>query len=384
MARDLVVSTNPRETRVALLEDGVVSELFLEREAHRGIVGSIYKGRVTRVLPGMQSAFVDLGLERDAFLHAADVFEELPENLLTAEETGALAQRPDRGQAPRGPGGGGPGPQGAHGHQGGADHLARLAARPLHRPHAHGGARRGLAEDHRRGRAATPQDDPQGVPTGARGRGADRPDRGARARGRGLPAGREVPLAHVGRGARPRRPPARPGAPLSRALAPRAAAARPALGRRRRDPPRQRARLPAHARARARPRAGARPPGPPARRPGRHHGGARRLRGARAGAAVEGLAARRRLHRHQPDRGPGRDRRQHRPLRGQEPARGNAPQGEPRRGARDRAADPAPRPRRHHRGRLHRHGGEEEPARRDAARSSRRCARTARRRSSSR
>src|SRR5512140_2755184 len=86
MSRDLIVNTTPRETRVALLEDGVVSELFIEREAHRGIVGSIYKGRVTRVLPGMQSAFVDLGLERDAFLHAADVFEELPENLLTAEE----------------------------------------------------------------------------------------------------------------------------------------------------------------------------------------------------------------------------------------------------------------------------------------------------------
>lgn len=86
MARDLIVSTSPEETRVALLEDGVVSELFLEREAQRGIVGSIYKGRVTRVLPGMQSAFVDLGLERDAFLHAADVFEELPENLLADDE----------------------------------------------------------------------------------------------------------------------------------------------------------------------------------------------------------------------------------------------------------------------------------------------------------
>jgi ribonuclease G len=94
MARDLIVSTNPRETRVALLEDGIVSEIFLEREAHRGIVGSIYKGRVTRVLPGMQSAFVDTGLERDAFLHAADVFEELPENLLTAEETGAARSAP--------------------------------------------------------------------------------------------------------------------------------------------------------------------------------------------------------------------------------------------------------------------------------------------------
>jgi ribonuclease G len=94
MARDLIVSTNPRETRVALLEDGVVSELFLEREAHRGIVGSIYKGRVTRVLPGMQSAFVDIGLERDAFLHAADVFEELPENLLTADELDAARSAP--------------------------------------------------------------------------------------------------------------------------------------------------------------------------------------------------------------------------------------------------------------------------------------------------
>ncbi|HXY40100.1 MAG TPA: Rne/Rng family ribonuclease [Vicinamibacteria bacterium] len=94
MTRDLIVSTTPRETRVALLEDGVVSELFIEREAHRGIVGSIYKGRVTRVLPGMQSAFVELGLERDAFLHAADVFEELPENLLTAEELSSARQAP--------------------------------------------------------------------------------------------------------------------------------------------------------------------------------------------------------------------------------------------------------------------------------------------------
>jgi ribonuclease G len=94
MARDLIVSTNPQETRVALLEDGVVSELFLEREAQRGIVGSIYRGRVTRVLPGMQSAFVDLGLERDAFLHAADVFEELPENLLTADEMTAARSAP--------------------------------------------------------------------------------------------------------------------------------------------------------------------------------------------------------------------------------------------------------------------------------------------------
>ena len=97
MTRDLIVSSTPHETQVALLEDGVVSELFIEREAHRGIVGNIYKGRVTRVLPGMQSAFVDIGLERDAFLHVADVVEELDENLLDA---GGAASANGRRDAP--------------------------------------------------------------------------------------------------------------------------------------------------------------------------------------------------------------------------------------------------------------------------------------------
>jgi ribonuclease G len=94
MTRDLIVGTTPQETRVALLEDGVVCELFIERESHRGTVGSIYKGRVTRVLPGMQSAFVDIGQERAAFLHVADVFEELPENLLSPEELEAARSAP--------------------------------------------------------------------------------------------------------------------------------------------------------------------------------------------------------------------------------------------------------------------------------------------------
>jgi ribonuclease G len=86
MNKDLIVSSTPQETKVALLEDGAVAEFFIEREAHRGVVGNIYKGRVTRVLPGMQSAFVDLALERDAFLYVADVFEDLDENLLSPEE----------------------------------------------------------------------------------------------------------------------------------------------------------------------------------------------------------------------------------------------------------------------------------------------------------
>ena len=86
MTKDLIVSSTPQETKVALLEDGGVAEFFIEREAHRGVVGNIYRGRVTRVLPGMQSAFVDVGLERDAFLYVADVFEDLDENLLSPEE----------------------------------------------------------------------------------------------------------------------------------------------------------------------------------------------------------------------------------------------------------------------------------------------------------
>ena len=91
MTKDLIVSSTPQETKVALLDDGVVSEIFIEREAHRGIVGNLYKGKVTRVLPGMQSAFVDIGQERDAFLYVADVIDEVDENLLTPEEAGLAA-----------------------------------------------------------------------------------------------------------------------------------------------------------------------------------------------------------------------------------------------------------------------------------------------------
>lgn len=68
-----MVNVTPRETRVALLENGVVQELYIERTRKRGLVGNIYKGKVSRVLPGMQAAFIDIGLERTAFLHASDI-----------------------------------------------------------------------------------------------------------------------------------------------------------------------------------------------------------------------------------------------------------------------------------------------------------------------
>ena len=72
---DILINITPQETRVAVLLAGVVQELHIERAATRGLVGNIYLGRVARVLPGMQSAFVDIGLERAAFLHVADIWE---------------------------------------------------------------------------------------------------------------------------------------------------------------------------------------------------------------------------------------------------------------------------------------------------------------------
>ncbi len=75
MNKELYVSSTPHETRVALVEDDALTEVFFERENEYTLAGSIYKGRVTRVLPGMQSAFVDIGLERDAFLYVSDFLE---------------------------------------------------------------------------------------------------------------------------------------------------------------------------------------------------------------------------------------------------------------------------------------------------------------------
>jgi ribonuclease G len=73
MSEEILINVTPRETRVALVENGVLQEIFIERARRRGLVGNIYKGTVCRVLPGMQAAFVDVGLERAAFLHASDI-----------------------------------------------------------------------------------------------------------------------------------------------------------------------------------------------------------------------------------------------------------------------------------------------------------------------
>src|SRR6516162_3249164 len=77
MSKELVISASSHERRVAILEEGQLVEIYIEREKEFALVGSIYKGKVTRVLPGMQSAFVDIGLDGDAFLYVSDVFETL-------------------------------------------------------------------------------------------------------------------------------------------------------------------------------------------------------------------------------------------------------------------------------------------------------------------
>src|ERR1700754_2117022 len=77
MSKEMIVSVNGREKKIAILENGKVTEFYIERgEENAGVVGNVYKGRVMRVLPGMQSAFVDIGLERDAFLYVSDFFED--------------------------------------------------------------------------------------------------------------------------------------------------------------------------------------------------------------------------------------------------------------------------------------------------------------------
>jgi ribonuclease G len=117
MSKELIVSAGRHETRVAILEDDQVVELFHEREKEYSLAGSIHKGRVTRVLPGMQSAFVDIGLDRDAFLYVSDFFEDndeydavvstVEEKVLKMERGGGnaavdLSREPTVVSAPRG------------------------------------------------------------------------------------------------------------------------------------------------------------------------------------------------------------------------------------------------------------------------------------------
>jgi ribonuclease G len=86
MTEEILVNVTPRETRVAVVENGMLQELHIERGWSRGVVGNIYKGKVQRVMPGMQAAFIEIGLERAAFLHANDVMRSLPAQELAGDD----------------------------------------------------------------------------------------------------------------------------------------------------------------------------------------------------------------------------------------------------------------------------------------------------------
>ena len=91
MPQEILINWSPQESRVAIVEGGVLQELHIERSLERGLVGNIYLGKVARVLPGMQSAFIDIGLEHAGFLHAAD----MPSAFLRSSDGEAL-QREER------------------------------------------------------------------------------------------------------------------------------------------------------------------------------------------------------------------------------------------------------------------------------------------------
>lgn len=99
MSAEILINVTPSETRVALVENGILQEVHIEREARRGLVGNVYMGKVARVLPGMQAAFVDIGLEKAAFLHASDILtkidqvEELDRDQLPPREISSLVRQ---------------------------------------------------------------------------------------------------------------------------------------------------------------------------------------------------------------------------------------------------------------------------------------------------
>src|SRR5579864_5637816 len=90
MNEEILINVTPQETRVALVQQGAVQELHVERTLSRGLAGNIYLGKVVRVLPGMQSAFIDIGLERAAFLHVADIWETRARGSVPTESQPAI------------------------------------------------------------------------------------------------------------------------------------------------------------------------------------------------------------------------------------------------------------------------------------------------------
>ena len=149
MSTEMVVNVSPRETRAALLENGVLQELFVERASKRGLTGNLYKGRVSRVLPGMQAAFIDIGLERTAFLHVSDIVQ--PRGRRRVGRRAAHRQHPrPGGRGRRHPGAGA---EGSARHQGRAPHDVHHDPLALPGVHAVRPRRRRVGAHRERGRA---------------------------------------------------------------------------------------------------------------------------------------------------------------------------------------------------------------------------------------
>ncbi len=273
MNKEMIVSSNGHETMVAILEDDLVAEIFVERERHRGVVGNVYKGRVSKVLPGMQSSFIDLGLERDGFLYVADVIDTLVEfDKLAGDDDddaggsgngggGGSKGRPrarspgspaaeDRGAAQGRPGDRRPGRQGAARHQGRAPHLARDDAGTVPGVHADGRSHRRVAQDRVARGARPPARHRPRVPRGARlHRRRHHPHRRRRPAEGGHPRRPRGVPQDLDRDAPAQRVVARAGGAVPGAEHRRAAAARSADRGLPGDPHRQRAGVSARARA---------------------------------------------------------------------------------------------------------------------------------------
>jgi Rne/Rng family ribonuclease len=142
MANELIINATPQETRVALLEDRVLAEIYIERTKDRGIVGNIYKGKVVKVLPGMQAAFVDVGLGKAAFLYVSDVYgrvEDYEEIGFQGEEMPTVVNPTLPIEELLSPW-----------HQRDPYHLPYLTPGAIPRLHAHRGSRRHLKKNQRR------------------------------------------------------------------------------------------------------------------------------------------------------------------------------------------------------------------------------------------
>lgn len=98
MSEEILINVTPRETRIAMVENGVLTEVFVERVSRLGLVGNIYKGKVSRVLPGMQAAFVDIGLQRTAFLHASDIYQPNNGTDISSRQTEDITKLVHQGQ----------------------------------------------------------------------------------------------------------------------------------------------------------------------------------------------------------------------------------------------------------------------------------------------